>query len=65
MRVPRVTASFYFLGPSTCPSTTFRAAAKASAGVAHGIVAASLSPSSSNIVTTNPAWRVRSRRWKL
>jgi hypothetical protein len=37
----------YFLGPSTLPSTIFRASAKASAGVARGIVAASRSPSSS------------------
>jgi hypothetical protein len=43
--------SGYFLGPSTLLSTIFRASAKASAGVAHGIVAASLSPSSSYIVT--------------
>jgi hypothetical protein len=29
-----------------------------------GAVAASLIPSSSYIVTMNPIWRVRSRRWK-
>src|ERR1039458_7734118 len=40
-----------------------RASPKASAGVENGIVAASLSPSSSYIVTMKPAWRGRSRRW--
>jgi hypothetical protein len=37
----------YFFGPSTLLSTIFRACLKASAGVEHGIVAASLKPSSS------------------
>jgi hypothetical protein len=49
--------SGYFLGPSTLLSTIFRASAKASAGVENGIVA--------YIVTMKPAWRLRSRRWKL
>jgi hypothetical protein len=62
---PLLAALFYFLGPSTLLSTIFRASAKTSAGVENGSVAASLSTSSSCIVTINPAWRVRSRRWKL
>jgi hypothetical protein len=47
--------SGYFLGPSTLLSTIFRASPKASAGVERGIVAASLSPSSSYFVTMNSA----------
>jgi hypothetical protein len=43
--------SSYVFGPSTLPSTIRRASAKASAGVEHGIVAASFSPSSSYLVT--------------
>jgi hypothetical protein len=55
----------YFLGPSILLSTIFRASSNAPTGVENGIVSASLSPSSSYIVTMKPAWRVRSRRWKL
>jgi TPR repeat protein len=55
----------YFIGPSTLLSTIFRASSNAPAGVENGIVSASLSPSSSYTVTMKPAWRVRSRRWKL
>src|SRR5262245_29509774 len=54
----------HFIGPSTLLSTILHGWMEASWGLASGAVTASLTPSSSYIVTTKPAWRVKSRRWK-